>query len=72
MLASTNLPANNRMLGHGRYPMGATVTRGHCTVFQLAKAAYGDKAPEQYHGDLVPPARYALMRGFFAQALGGP
>ena len=40
-------------------------------AFQTAKAISGDKAAARYHGELVPPACYALMRGFFAQALGG-
>jgi hypothetical protein len=41
-------------------------------LFQLAKATYGDTAPEHYHGDLMPPACFALMRGSFAQVLGSP
>jgi hypothetical protein len=37
--------------------------------FQLAKARMGANAPGRYHAELVPPACYALMRGFFEQRL---
>jgi hypothetical protein len=40
--------------------------------FQLAKLAAGDQLLARYHGELVPPFCYALMRGFFAQALAAP
>jgi hypothetical protein len=39
--------------------------------FQLAKLAAGGQVLERYHGELVPPFCYALMRGFFAQTLAG-
>lgn len=37
--------------------------------FQLAKAAAGSDAPMRYHGELVPPFCYAMVRGFFAQEM---
>jgi len=50
-------------------PAGASADAIYA-AFQLAKYQEGTNAPLHYHGELVPPACYALVRGYFSQALG--
>lgn len=46
-------------------PEGSSYTEIYDS-FKLAKAAAGANWQMKYHGELVPPACYALARGFFA------
>ena len=46
-------------------PEGSSYTEIYDS-FKLAKAAVGANWQMKYHGELVPPACYALARGFFA------
>jgi hypothetical protein len=46
-------------------PAGSSYTEIHDS-FRIAKAAAGANWQTKYHGELVPPACYALARGFFA------
>ena len=46
-------------------PEGSSYTAIHDS-FEAAKAAAGANWQLKYHGELVPPAFYALARGFFA------
>jgi len=51
-------------------PSGPTYTDVY-DAFQLAKLNAGSQAQMQYHGQLVPPFCFSLIRGFFAQYLTG-